>query len=116
MQAGACGYVCKQEDLNEVLSAMKAVLCGYNYFPSHALQTPRQDETSNDELNRLMLLSDRELMVLQLFAKGSTSTQIANSIFLSGKTVSTYKKRIMHKLRATSMAELIELAQRHELV
>ncbi|AIC21374.1 MULTISPECIES: response regulator transcription factor [Pseudomonas] len=116
MQAGACGYVCKQEDLSEVLSAMKAVLCGYNYFPSHALQTPRQDETSNDELNRLMLLSDRELMVLQLFAKGSTSTQIANSIFLSGKTVSTYKKRIMHKLRATSMAELIELAQRHELV
>lgn len=116
MQAGACGYVCKQEDLSEVLSAIRAVLRGYNYFPSNALKTSSQEHPPAIEHSRLMSLSDRELMVLQFFAQGRTSGEIASGMFLSSKTVSTYKKRILQKLQVESMTELVELAKRNELV
>jgi two-component system response regulator EvgA len=42
MHSGAAGYVCKQEDLGELLSAIKAVLSGYNYFPSQALNAAQK--------------------------------------------------------------------------
>ncbi|MNR05803.1 Virulence factors putative positive transcription regulator BvgA [compost metagenome] len=92
MQSGASGYVCKQEDLSELLSAIKAVLSGYNYFPSQALNAVRQDNGPNDEAERFKLVNDRELMVLQLFAQGRTNKEIAKGMFLSNKTVSTYKQ------------------------
>jgi two-component system response regulator EvgA len=55
-------------------------------------------------------------MVLQLFAQGRTNKEIAKGMFLSNKTVSTYKKRLMQKLKAKSLVELIELAKRNALV
>lgn len=116
MQSGASGYVCKQEDLSELLSAIKAVLSGYNYFPSQALNAVRQDNGLQTEAERFKLVNDRELMVLQLFAQGRTNKEIAKGMFLSNKTVSTYKKRLMQKLNASSLVELIEIAKRNALV
>ena len=52
MHSGAAGYVCKQEDLSELLSAIKAVLSGYNYFPSQALNPPPTG--SNQELEVIL--------------------------------------------------------------
>ena len=114
MHSGAAGYVCKQEDLSELLSAIKAVLSGYNYFPSQAL-TPAL-ASSSQELELFRQVNDRELMVLQLFAQGRSNKEIATGMFLSSKTVSTYKKRLMHKLRASTLVELIEVAKRNALV
>lgn len=116
MHAGACGYVCKQEDLSELISAIKAVLCGYNYFPSQALRAVHEDKSVTSELALFKLLNDRELMALQLFVQGRTNKEIAAGMFLSGKTVSTYKQTIMKKLNARSMAELVVLAKRYALV
>ena len=116
MQSGASGYVCKQEDLSELLSAIKAVLSGYNYFPSQALNPPRGDDEAAVELDLFKSVNDRELMVLQLFAQGRTNKEIAKGMFLSNKTVSTYKKRLMQKLKAKSLVELIEMAKRNALV
>ncbi|MDH1103792.1 response regulator transcription factor [Pseudomonas mosselii] len=114
MHSGAAGYVCKQEDLSELLSAIKAVLSGYNYFPSQALNPPPTG--SNQELELFRQVNDRELMVLQLFAQGRSNKEIAKGMFLSNKTVSTYKKRLMHKLRASTLVELIDVAKRNALV
>ncbi|MBA1193162.1 MAG: putative DNA-binding response regulator, LuxR family [Pseudomonas sp.] len=114
MHSGAAGYVCKQEDLSELLSAIKAVLSGYNYFPSQAIN-PAQESESRD-LALFKLVNDRELMVLQLFAQGRSNKEIASGMFLSNKTVSTYKKRLMQKLRADSLVELIDIAKRNALV
>ena len=116
MQSGASGYVCKQEDLSELLSAIKAVLSGYNYFPSQALTHARDAENTNNEIDLFKHVNDRELMVLQLFAQGRSNKEIAKGMFLSNKTVSTYKKRLMQKLRANSLVELIEMAKRNALV
>jgi len=116
MQSGASGYVCKQEDLSELVSSVKAVLSGYNYFPSQALAATIKKEGDPNELERFKLVNDRELMVLQLFAQGRTNKEIAKGMFLSNKTVSTYKKRLMQKLKAKSLVELIEMAKRNLLV
>lgn len=114
MHSGAAGYVCKQEDLGELLSAIKAVLSGYNYFPSQALNAAQKN--ANQELELFRQVNDRELMVLQLFAQGRSNKEIAKGMFLSNKTVSTYKKRLMHKLHASTLVELIDVAKRNALV
>ncbi|MBK3506341.1 response regulator transcription factor [Pseudomonas sp. MF6747] len=115
MRSGADGYVCKEGDLSELLSAIRAVLSGYNYFPSQALNGTA-DGTDTLELELFKTVNDRELMVLQLFAQGRTNKEIAKGMFLSNKTVSTYKKRLMQKLKAKSLVELIEMAKRNALV
>ena len=116
MQSGAAGYVCKQEDLSELLSSVKAVLSGYNYFPSQALTKATGENGQPSEIELFKLVNDRELMVLQLFAQGRTNKEIAKGMFLSNKTVSTYKTRLMQKLRVKTLVELIEMAKRNELV
>ncbi|MDF0732478.1 response regulator transcription factor [Pseudomonas entomophila] len=114
MHSGAAGFVCKQEDLSELLSAIKAVLSGYNYFPSQAFNACQHIDDEDMELFRQV--NDRELMVLQLFAQGRSNKEIAKGMFLSNKTVSTYKKRLMQKLQANTLVELIEVAKRNALV
>lgn len=116
MQQGAAGYVCKQEDLSELVSSVKAVLSGYNYFPSQALGAVSRQPGEQNELERFKAVNDRELMVLQLFAQGRTNKEIAKGMFLSNKTVSTYKTRLMQKLKAKTLVELIEMAKRNSLV
>lgn len=115
MQAGAAGYVCKQQDLTELLSAIKAVLSGYSYFPNQALHPVRAAMTTANESEMVQRLSGREMMVLQQLAKGKSNKEIADGMFLSNKTVSTYKTRLLFKLNAKSLVDLIELAQRNGL-
>ncbi|MNW19739.1 Virulence factors putative positive transcription regulator BvgA [compost metagenome] len=55
-------------------------------------------------------------MVLQLFAQGRSNKEIAKGMFLSNKTVSTYKKRLMQKLRVETLVDLIDVAKRNALV
>ena len=105
-----------REDLTELVSSVKAVLSGYNYFPSQALATAAAQVGDPNELERFKLVNDRELMVLQLFAQGRTNKEIAKGMFLSNKTVSTYKTRLMQKLKAKTLVELIEMAKRNALV
>jgi endonuclease-3 len=93
MQAGAAGYVCKQQDLTELLSAIKAVLSGYSYFPNQALNSVRSTMGNASEADMVERLSGREMMVLQQLARGKTNKEIADGMFLSNKTVSTYKTR-----------------------
>ncbi|CAH0649514.1 MULTISPECIES: response regulator transcription factor [Pseudomonas] len=114
MQAGAAGYVCKQQELTELLSAIKAVLSGYSYFPNQALHAARGRGTGS-EVDMVNRLSAREMTVLQQLARGRSNKEIADSMYLSNKTVSTYKSRLLLKLNARSLVDLIELAQRQGL-
>ncbi|WP_449431464.1 response regulator [Pseudomonas putida] len=115
MQAGAAGYVCKQQELTELLSAIKAVLSGYSYFPNQAMHKSRGRVGGSSESEMVDRLSAREMMVLQQLARGKSNKDIADSMFLSNKTVSTYKTRLLLKLNARSLVDLIELAQRNGL-
>lgn len=114
MQAGAAGYVCKQQELTELLSAIKAVLSGYSYFPNQALHASR-GRSGGSEAEMVNRLSAREMTVLQQLARGRSNKEIADSMYSSNKTVSTYKSRLLLKLNARSLVDLIELAQRQGL-
>jgi two-component system, NarL family, response regulator, fimbrial Z protein, FimZ len=105
--AGANGYVGKGREIGELLTAIKTVLFGYDCFPADG-NTMRE--------NGLDLLSPREVEVLQYLARGISNKDIAARLFLSDKTVSTYKSRIQEKLRVSSLAGLIEFATMQKLV
>ena len=76
----------------------------------------RSNLGGSSEADMVERLSGREMMVLQQLARGKTNKEIADGMFLSNKTVSTYKTRLLLKLNARSLVDLIELAQRNGLV
>ncbi|CAD6561844.1 Virulence factors putative positive transcription regulator BvgA [Paraburkholderia kirstenboschensis] len=106
--AGANGYVGKGRQMSELITALKTILFGYDCFPA--------DATGSVPENALSALSVREVEVLQHLARGASNRDIASRLFLSDKTVSTYKGRIQEKLGLSSLAALIEFASLHKLV
>lgn len=115
-EAGASGFITKTEELSDLLDAIKAIRAGYTYFPHDPLISRPANSRQQNEVAQLASLSDREMMVLIYLAKGWTNMQIADELMLSNKTISTYKTRLLHKLQATTLVDLIELAKRHALV
>jgi len=116
MQAGAAGFVCKEGDLAELTAAVRAVLSGYSYFPSDVIRSGKRQVGLPDENEMIEHLSDRELVVLKLLANGYSNKEIAEEMFISNKTVSTYKTRLLLKINARSLIELVEFANRNALV
>ena len=106
--AGANGYVSKGRQISELITALKTVLFGYDCFPV--------DTTDPATESGLKTLSTREVEVLQHLARGASNRDIASRLFLSDKTVSTYKSRIQEKLGLSSLAALIEFASLHKLI
>ncbi|HEO1727131.1 TPA: response regulator transcription factor [Pseudomonas aeruginosa] len=115
MQAGAAGFVCKQGGLAELVTAVNAVASGYSYFPSSAMR-PVQQGAYSDDVELLGRLSDREVSVLQYLSQDYSNKQISEQMFISNKTVSTYKARLLLKLNAGSLVDLIEFAKRNTLI
>ncbi|WP_375741081.1 response regulator [Pseudomonas boanensis] len=116
LQSGATGYISKQEQAISLVSAVKSVLSGYSLFPSsvNLPTTPESGQTGDTQL--LDSLSDRELAVLQNLANGKNNKQIAEQLFISHKTVSTYKSRLMDKLKTRNLVDLIDFARRYALI
>lgn len=117
MQADADGFVCKDDNLDELIGAVKAVLSGYNYFPANTIHILRDNsETANHESMQLSLLSDREITALKLLVRGLGNQDVAGQLMLSHKTVSIYKVRLRRKLNVANLIHLVELAKRNGLV
>ncbi len=117
LRAGASGYVLKQAVDVELLMAIRAVTRGETYVHSAMTQKLLQKEApqlapvmSDQETDPWKLLSERELSVLTLVARGYTNAQIAQELFLSVKTVETYRARGMEKLRLQTRAQLVKSA------
>ncbi|OXJ07927.1 response regulator transcription factor [Burkholderia sp. AU6039] len=122
LQAGASGFVCKDDGLDEISKAVKALLAGYSYFPqvvTNMLRENLQEVATSEGTGAtagLDGLTDREMMVLGLLVKGMNNQEIGRTLMLSHKTVSTYKVRLMSKLHTSNMVELVKIAQRNGLV
>src|SRR5438105_4440653 len=98
-KAGAAGYVTKDSPRAELLEAIKRILGGAKYI-SPALAEKLIEYIDNDTaLSAHEILSDREFQVLCLIASGKTFTEIAELLSLSDKTISTYRARILEKMR-----------------
>jgi two-component system, NarL family, response regulator NreC len=112
LQAGAMGYVIKKSAAKEVVEAIRVVHKGGRYL-SKDLVDLVIEQISHGAENPLTRLSSRERQVLQMLAEGGSTTQIAEKLSLSHKTVETYRARLMEKLDIHDFASLIKFAIQH---
>jgi len=114
MQAGANGFLSKTEEMHKLVDAAQAVLSGYSIFPSSALLSLTSPIGVNANV-LIQSLSDRELTVLQYLARGMSNKEIADTLLISNKTVSSYKARIFDKLGISTVVELVDFARANHL-
>jgi two-component system response regulator NreC len=120
LSAGVSGYLIKNCAFDELVQAIFAVMSGQSYLSPRIV-----DIVMKDYANKLSgategyfqknQLSSREREVLQLIAEGYNSVQIANKLYISIKTVSTHRRKIMEKLNINNIADLIKFAVREGL-
>ncbi len=99
---------------NEVVDAVRVVHAGRRYL-SHKIAANVIDDyiAERQRASPLESLSGRERQILQLVAEGKSSAAIATMLFLSPKTVDTYRSRMMTKLGITDLPSLVKFAIRH---
>lgn len=116
LRAGANGYVRKDAESIEILRAIRIAVQGRRYASAAVteLLATRLDADSDRPMHSD--LSEREFQVLCKLAGGTSVSEIADELFISVKTVSTYRSRLLEKLRLKSNAELTYYAVRNGLI
>jgi len=114
LSAGAAGYLMKNAADRELVDAVRTVARGDMYIRPSAARILAQGITKKDPLEaeraRFERLTDRERNVLRLTAQGYSAPEIGERLFISPKTVDTYKQRIGEKLGLTHRAEYVAFA------
>ena len=113
LEAGACGYVLKESAGTEIIAAVRAVHAGRRYLSPRVAEMMAEVVGHSARASPLNRLSKRERQILQLVAEGRSSAQIAAALFLSSKTVDTYRSRLMQKLQIGDVAGLVKFAIQH---
>ena len=108
--AGAAGYVLKSSAGAEVISAVQTVHLGRRYLSPVLKEAYETAVHASGGASPLDSLSPRERHVLQLVVEGKSSAEIAEMLFLSSKTVDTYRSRIMKKLGVSDIPSLVKFA------
>ncbi|MCL6495723.1 MAG: response regulator transcription factor [Ignavibacterium sp.] len=116
IKAGASGYITKESASDELLNALKKIAKGGNYISQAFAEKLLYKIKSTNEQKPHELLSDRELQIMILMAKGKTQVEISNELALSTSTVNTYRSRILEKLKLKSNAEIIRYALQNNLL
>jgi two-component system, NarL family, invasion response regulator UvrY len=112
-KAGATGYLSKDASMDELLRAIEYLGNGLEYRPAEMENQPDNNVVGKGYPHER--LSDREMTILRMIADGVALTDIGARVFLSVKTVSTYRTRILEKLNLTNNAELVKYALTHGL-
>jgi DNA-binding NarL/FixJ family response regulator len=114
LQAGARGYLLKDSAGAEVVDAVRVVHAGRRYLSQKIASTVIDDYISERQrASPLDSLSRRERQILQLVAEGKSSAEAATTLFLSPKTVDTYRSRMMQKLAIDDVPGLVKFAIQH---
>lgn len=116
MQVGAAGYLTKSCGITEIVSAIEAVCRGGRYISADVAPQLALALLPGNEESPLKKLSLRELQVLLLVVQGKNVQEISSNLYLSPKTVSTYRVRLFDKLSVQNDVELTHLAMRHGLI
>lgn len=116
LQAGASGYLLKQNAYHDLVRAIQTAMANLVYLsPEITGVLVKNYKSALSDSSALALLTAREREVLQLFAEGQSSREIADIIHVSLKTVEAYRRQIMNKLGFKRLAELIKFAIREGL-
>lgn len=113
LQLGAMGYLTKDSAAEEMLAAIQKVSQGERYLSAEIAQKIALSSLAPDETSPLELLSEREMQVMLMITRGLTVNEIAEKLFLSPKTVGTYRYRMLEKLGIKNDVELMHLAMKH---
>lgn len=114
IQLGVSAFISKLDDLSKLTDIVEQVLAGYVFFDLNLLiDTKKKNFSGNSLVNTL---STREMSVMIALVRGDNNKKIAADLVLSEKTVSTYKTRLMDKLKIANIVELIEFAKQNNLV
>jgi two-component system, NarL family, invasion response regulator UvrY len=115
LRAGASGYIAKDSAPDELLKAVRMVLQGRRYVSEGLAELLLLDLDKADKPLH-SLLSDREFQIFGKLAAGHGVSEIGRELCLSVKTVSTYRTRILEKMRMKSNADLTSYALRNEII
>ena len=116
LRAGASGYISKESAPEELVEALRKVCSGGKYVSpqlAERLAVFIEDDNTRAPHERL---SDREFEILRMLAFGKTVTEVADELLLSVKTVSTYRSRVLEKMKMTTNAELTRYALQSGLI
>jgi DNA-binding NarL/FixJ family response regulator len=113
LEAGATGYVLKECPLDELVQAIRAVTAGEIYLSYKITGVVVKDYLkclATVAGSQLSTLTSREREVLQLVAEGKSTKQIASELHVSTKTIEANRRKIMRKLNAHTIADLVKIA------
>ena len=116
LKLGASGYLTKESAPEELVGALRKVTNGGKYISSTLAEQLVAEIGSDSPRPSPERLSEREFQVLRMIAQGKTISQIAEDMGLSVKTVSTYRTRLLQKMKMKTNAELVRYAVQHGLV
>lgn len=116
LRAGASGFLNKDAAPEELVNAIKKALTGRRYVSSQLADKLASEIAQPSIESPHQQLSDRELDVMKMIARGTPLTAIAKELCVSVKTVSTYRSRILLKMRMDSNADLTRYALGHKLI
>jgi two-component system invasion response regulator UvrY len=116
LKAGACGYLTKESAPDQLIAAIRKVVIGGKYVSPSLAEKLAFDLESDVDKPLHETLSDREYEVLCQIALGKTVKEIADKLSLSVKTISTYRSRILEKMKLKNNAELTHYVIRQGLV
>ena len=115
LNAGAMGYLTKRSAAEELIKAIRMVASGKKYIEASVAQQMAIQQLSGDQ-SPVDVLSEREFEVFMSLAKGKTTNEIAENLFLSPRTVGTHLYNIKQKLNAQNSAEIALIAMRSGLL
>lgn len=107
IKSGASGYLTKDSEPETLLDAIRKVAGGGRFIDPKLAERMVFDLGLRDQPKAKVKLSERELQILRLLGSGKSVTDIANELFISNKTVSTHKIRLMEKLNLKNTVDLI---------
>ena len=116
LRAGGAGYLSKETATEELMTAIRKVAKGGRYVSAGLAEKLASGLAPDRARAPHETLSDREYRVLWLLASGKPISQIAQEMFLSPSTISTYRTRILRKLGLANNAQLVQYAVQHQLI
>jgi DNA-binding NarL/FixJ family response regulator len=116
IKAGASGYLTKDSASDKLVTAIHKIYAGRKYISQEVAELLVTDIYHEEDKKLHSLLSDREFEILKFIINGEAPKKIAKNLSISDKTVSTYRSRVLKKLKMKSTAELIKYGISQKLI
>ncbi len=116
LKLGASGYLSKDSVYDELTTAIKTVLNGRTYISSALAEKIALNKIKGTSMSLHEKLSEREFQIMCMLANGKSVKEIAGELFISDKTVSTHRMRILDKMEMKKNAELTNYAIKNDLI